>query len=221
MTLREIASGIELTAYGGKPSDDVWSVNFDWIVQRVNIARADIIGKFSRVTVGAIPSQFYQRICCLDVLCETIGCDDKSSGITRHYIKLPATLMGTMGNIAIRYLGSGSGEEADLNFEVRMVNKLDVHRAALFVANRKSPFAVLTGPDELELRNIPPQFTNIKKLCIEALFDVPVDTQGLMCLDVQYPVPGDILEDITNKVYFSINAMKSVRQDKHNDSGNL
>jgi len=222
MTLQDIASDIELSAFGGKPSDDLWDVNFDWICHQVNKGRAAAVGELQRTQLENIPGQFYQRLCCLEVQCETIECAGKSSGIVQRYIKLPTSLLG-LGVHSVRYLGAGEDSFEELSFEIRSGgNRLNVHAYAPFVGTTvQMPYAVITESNRIDLKNMPPQFANTKYLCGELLLDLPVDSSGNYCIDKEYPMPGDLVDRVVKNVYFSINKMREKRQDQHNDSGNL
>lgn len=162
-------------------------LNRSLVIDKVLVARANILSKYLARHLGSIPGQYYNE-CCFDVQCEPIC---PGAPVTVYRGKIPSVL-AQLGKKAIRYLGTVDGKHA---FEWKDDASQVAEDYTLFSGcNSNNPYFVLTG-DKATVYNRPT--VNNTTLYIKGVF---VDPYACGCKEEDIFVPADHIDEIEQQI---------------------
>ena len=200
-SLDAIASRVQEKASGGVHTN-IDRVKLALVRDEIHKARAKRLQELARQKKFNIARQYYQKICCLKVICEKIICNGEESGDSRMIVEIPS-LIGELDRRAIRFIGTLDGI---INFEFRTSEGED-HSAFFPLLERVHediPYAILENNMRLILYNSPTP--NLEYICVELITDNPEHPLILdECEEMpDYPIPGDELAVIEHYAYTEV-----------------
>jgi len=179
--LREIIDDVieKYTQY--KPSDDL-EVPEAFIIKKINDVRATLISQLAKQ--GRLDESFYQRICCLDIVCEEQGCiiNGEFYGTENiiYSVVLPELITDIGINEPIRFLGSNDWKSFNI---IGLDNWRTIENHPLL---QNSPSATRLG-NKVYIKNL--ITPGMRKICAVLLIMNPVDVCDYNELIDNYPVP--------------------------------
>ena len=181
-------------------------LNRSLVIDKILVARADILAKYLARHMGAIPGQYYNE-CCFEIACEPVC---PGSPVTVWRGKIPEVL-AQLGKRAIRYLGTVDGKHA---FEWKDDASQVGEDYTMFVGcNKNNPYFTLTG-NKATVYNRPTINNTI--LYIKGVF---ADPYACGCPEDDIFVPADHIDEIEQHIKVDLSTFLIQRKiDKMNNA---
>lgn len=163
--LKNIVYSIKEELSGYKITDDTLFED-DYLIDKINGVREVIINEQFRTMY--IDPVFYQQMCCLEILCDEMGCEVGEefyrSGHKQYYVKIPP-LINKVGFSNILHFGL---DDMLTQFNRTTIAGYISSDGALWT--KKSPIYVVLS-DKILIKNLPNP--NLKFLCMVGLLSNP------------------------------------------------
>jgi hypothetical protein len=207
MTLNEIAYSIKNRLEGFIPSDDS-VLDIEYMYSRVNVARGALI----RMLVDkkmSLDDDFYQKICCLEIQCETTICDNIELS-RAYYVNVPDTVSVAQG---IKYFG-----DVDIARAFTYVSNTGfINNHASQISSKIPYYTFING--KAYVKNLPT--ADMKYLCMIAILDNPLDGKCITrSADDPYPLPQIYVQQIEEMVMQELMPSMMIFPDNANDASN-
>lgn len=209
-SLAEIGFSIRNQIKGFVSSDDE-RIDIEFIYKKVHDVRSLLI-KEEIDKNKALSNKFYQRICCLEVICKKEECDGIPSGTTHYIVNLPP--LEGVTPYSIIYFGNDDGS---ITFTPKNYSGSLYSQYSQYTG--KKPYYTVID-DIAYLYNLPTD--ELKYICIVGILENPMD-KGCYPLteNEEYPMPNNLvhkLELIVIKQLMSL--LNIVPDDKNNATNN-
>lgn len=208
-TLENITSRIQLMLTGGLVTDES-RVDFDLLRDSIHVARAAHLAEKLRRKLTIHP-QYYQRICCLKIVCQEVACEGIAAG-NEMVVTIPP-VFGQFGKKSVKSVSDVLGTN-----QFTQVDDISArHKPAFIKSNNVGGRYMLRGDNLLVLANLPTQ--GMEYVCVEFLTTDPCNPLITSCdKSERYPVPADELEPIEMRAYERYRAMVGIPTDVTNDT---
>jgi hypothetical protein len=180
-------------------TDDNRFLDYERILDKVYEVRASIIKD-----EGILTDEMFSDMCCLEVQCDDVVCNNVSAGETRYYIDIPDTVKGS-----IRYLGLADWKTPFTNLGMTGMIALDGNE---WTASMPGYYL---SDGRAYLYNLPTD--GIRYLCLSAVFENPQD----MCDyddEKEFPFPMEYIHKLKLLVKKDILSTYNVPVDKEQNA---
>ena len=205
-TLEQIRASITGQALGYVPNDDrrLRKRFLDHVIRSV---RSELIKDFVKNSLG-IPQGYYQRICCLDVLCDEIICDGYKVPINTKYLSIPQ-----LENIPFNpsYLGPEDGKAP---FRRIPFAQFPFYTGGSF-GRKEGAFAIQNDKAFLHF----PTGIHADSLCIYAILEDPTEKSCITLSEKdEYPIPQNMIHKLELIALKQILSTLPIKADEVNDA---
>lgn len=187
------------------PSDDR-RLRRRFVGHEVRNVRSMLLKEASASGIG-VDREWYQRICCLEVNCETISCNGAPLPFRTHYIELPS-LESIPFNPS--YLGT-----VDMAISFRQIPFGQFHYYTGGSFSTKQPaYAII---DNKALLKLPSNLLEVKNLCLFGVLSDPLeDTCVPLTENDPYPIPTNVIHKLELLVIKQLLATVQLQGDEQN-----
>lgn len=205
-TLEQIRASISGQALGYVPSDDrrLRKRFLDHVIRSV---RSELIKDVARSGIG-LAQDYYQRICCLEVLCDEIVCGQYRVPVNTRYLSIP-----NIENIPFNpsYLGPADGKTP---FRRIPFSQFPFYTGGSF-AKKEGAFALQGDKAFLHF----PSGLKANSLCIYAILTDPTeDTCITLTEKDQYPIPQNMIHKLEIIALKQLLSTLPIKADEINDA---
>jgi len=186
-TYSEVVYSVINQVTAGNYTDDNM-LSFELVGHVVNNVRSTLMKDYYEKTKFLDPS-FYQKNCCLEVICEKVECNNVFSGQTDKVINIP-NLANYLGQKAILYLGPASYNDP---YNYVPLTNISYYKDRRFGGKLKS-YTIIGN--QVHLHNI--SISGLKYVCIIGAFEEPIPECGIDegSGNWEYPIPGHLLHKL-------------------------
>jgi hypothetical protein len=205
-TLAEIRSSIIGQALGQVPSDDR-RLRKRFVDHVIRSVRSELIKEISRKSAG-LSQDFYQRICCLDVLCDEIVCGQYKIPLKTRYLQIPQ-----LESIPFnpQYLGPADGRTP---FTRIPFGQFPFYTGGSF-RNRAGAFSIVDDKAFLHF----PVGLNAASMCIYGILEDPMENSCVTLKeDDPYPLPQNMVHKLEIIALRQLLSTLPIQADAVNDS---
>ena len=205
-TLKQLRSSIRGQITGQVPSDET-RFRDGFIDYQIRSVRSELIKDYARRGVG-VPHAFYQRLCCLEVLCDTITCGTVPLPFKAHYLSVPS-LENVPHNPS--YIGTPDGSR---QFSRVPFTSLHQYKGGSF--GNGGAYALV---EDMAILKLPSDMLETKKLCLYGILEDPYKN---MCIvdkeNEEYPIPSNLVHKLEIMVLKQVLATLPIPPDTDNTS---
>ena len=205
MTLNEIAYSIKNRLEGFVPSDDSL-LDIEYIYDMVKKARAELLVKLDKKKMR-IDDYFYQKICCLEIVCEKTICDEVE--VSRQYkVEIPNISPIASG---VQYLGS---PDMSYGFQYTSVTGFINNFASQF-SSKRTYYTFIEN--FAYIKNLPTP--DMKYICLVGILEDPLNGKcASITANDEFPIPLSYIPEIEEMVIRQLMPTMVMMPDNANDA---
>jgi hypothetical protein len=204
-TLEQLRSSITGQVRGQVPSDD-GRIRKRFVEHVIRSVRSELIKELARKGVG-LSQDYYQRICCLEVLCDELVCGQYRVPLKTQYLAIPQ-----IESIPFNpsYLGPADGMTP---FRKIPFGQFPFYTGGSF-RKREGAFAIMDNKAFLHM----PSGLHAKSLCITAVLEDPMEGSCVTLKETDsYPLPQNMVHKLELIAIKQILSTAAVKADEVND----